>query len=169
MNNKYLWILTFVIVVCTASCSFALGQEKPQKAKAVPHNIDSFIRMDLLTEEKKPMPPPKRNIFTQKSASVFEDLSPEEIEKKRDETLRTPDLVPPGEVSMFNLKLRYLGYVLSGRKVVGLVVFRGEALPVVKGDYLDEGYTIGRINPDEIEVLGPDQEPIVFSLEGEFP
>ena len=169
MNNKYLWIMTSVIVVCAVSCLFALDQEKPQKAKIMSGNKDSFIRMDLLTEEKKPMPPPKRNIFTQKSASVFEDLSPEEMEKKRDKALSTPDLQSQGEDSMSSLNLRYLGYVLSGRKVVGLIVFRGEALAVVKGDYLDESHTIGRISPGEIEVLGPDQEPVVFSLEGEFP
>ena len=169
MNNKYLWALASVILVCCASFLFALDQEKPQKAKAIPDNRDSFIRMDLLTEEKKPMPPPKRNIFTKKSGAVFEDLSPEEIEEKIDEALNTPDSPAQGEDSVSSLNLRYLGYVLSGRKVVGLVVFRGEALAVVEGDPLDEGYTVGRVNPDEIEVLGPDQEPIVFSLEGEFP
>jgi len=164
-----MWILAFVIVVCCVSFLFALDQEKPKKAKSVTTSADSFIRMDLLAEEKKPMPPPKRNIFTQKSAAVFEGLSPEEIEQKIEEAMSTPDSPAQGEDSPSFLNLRYLGYVLSGRKVVGLIVFRGEALAVVEGDLIAEGFSVGRINPDEIEVLGTDREPIVFSLEGEFP
>ena len=169
MYNKNLWISAFAIVVCCASFLFASGQEKPQKPKSMSDSADSFIRMDLLTEEKKPMPPPMRNIFTQKSAAVFEDLNPEEIKKKIDEALSTPDSPAQGENSMSSLDLRYLGYVLSGSKVVGLIVFRGEALAVVKGDLIAEGFTVGRISPDDIEVLGPDSEPMMFSLEGEFP
>jgi hypothetical protein len=125
--------------------------------------------MDLLKREKNPMPPPKRNVFTMKSASVFEDLSPEEIKEKIEEALSTPDSLSEGENQSLPLNLRYLGYVLSGRKTVGLIVFGGEALAVAEGDVITEGYTVGRVSPDEIEVLGPDQELLTFSLEGEFP
>ncbi|MGD8538849.1 MAG: hypothetical protein PVI66_09030 [Candidatus Aminicenantes bacterium] len=169
MHNKNLWIYTFVIVVCCASLLFAVDQETPQKPKSETVGADSFIRMDLLTAEKKPMPTPKRNIFTQKSAAVFEGLSPEAIEKKIEEARGTTDSPAQGENSISPLNLRYLGYVLSGRKVVGLIVFRGEALAVVEGELIAEGFTIGRINPDEIEVLGSDREPMMFPIEGEFP
>jgi hypothetical protein len=169
MSNKYLWIVAFVIVACCVSPFYPQDQEKRQKPESTSDRADSFIRMDLLTGEKKPMPPPKRNIFTQKSAAVFEDLSPEEIIEKTDEVMSTPNSSTQEENAISSLNLRYLGYVFSGRKIVGLIVFGGEALAVVEGDLITEGFTIGRISPDEIEVLGPDREPMTFALEGEFP
>ena len=96
-------------------------------------------------------------------------LSPEEIKEKIEEALSRPNSQSEDEDQILPLNLRYLGYVLSGRKTVGLIVFGGEALAVVEGDVITEGYTIGRVSPEEIEVLGPDQEPLMFSLEGEFP
>ncbi len=168
MNNKNLWISVFTIVCC-ASFVFTSDQKKTPKPKSIVDSADSFIRMDLLTEEKKPMSPPMRNIFTQKSAAVFEDLGSEEIEEESDEAMSTTDSPAQIENTISSLNLRYLGYVLSGRKVVGLIVFRGEALAVVEGDLIAEGFTVGRISPDDIEVLGPDSEPMMFSLEGEFP
>lgn len=169
MNNKNLWISRFAIVVCCASFLFTSDQKKQQKPKSILNSADSFIRMDLLTEEKEPMPPPKRNIFTQKSTAVFEDLSPEKIKEEIDKALSTSDSPAQRENAVSSLNLRYLGYVLSGRKVVGLIVFRGEALAVVKGDLIADGFTVGRISPADIEVLGPDSEPMLFSFEGEFP
>lgn len=169
MNNKNLWISVFAIVVCSAAFVFTSDQKKTPKPKSMLDRANSFIRMDLLTEEKKPMSPPMRNIFTQKSAAVFEELSSEEMKEKIDEAMSTTDSPAQIENTISSLNLRYLGYVLSGRKVVGLIVFRGEALAVVEGDLIAEGFTVGRISPDDIEVLGPDSEPMLFSLEGEFP
>ena len=52
---------------------------------------------------------------------------------------------------------------------MGLIVFEGEALAVVEGDLISDGFTVGRISPEEIEVLRPDSKPVMFSIEGEFP
>ena len=168
MKNRTV-VYAFVVVVSYASFFFALSQEKPQKSEPEAVRSESFIRMDLLSGEKKPMPPPKRNIFTQKGNAVFEDLSPEEIQEKIAEAMSRPDSQQEGESEMLPLNIRYLGYVLSGRKTVGLIVFGGEALAVLEGDMIAEGYTVGRVRPEEIEVLGPDEKPLMFSIEGEFP
>ena len=159
----------FAIVVCCALFLFMSDQEKPLKPESMVDRADSFIRMDLLTAEKEPMSPPRRNIFTQKSAAVFEELSSEEVKEEIEEAMSSQDSPAQRENTISSLNLRYLGYVLSGKKIVGLIVFRGEALAVVKGDLIAEGFTVGRISPDDIEVLGPDSEPMMFSLEGEFP
>lgn len=169
MNNNNHWIYAKVLFVCCASLLFGWVQEKPQKTDAVKGSADSFIRMDLLSSEKKPMPPPERNIFTVGSASVAGELSPKALEERMEEIRNSQNTPSQGENSMSSLNLRYLGYVLSGRKIVGLIVFEGEALAVVEGDLITDGFTVGRISPEEIEVLGPDSKPVMFSIEGEFP
>jgi len=169
MNNNNHWIYAKVLFVCCASLLFGWVQEKPQKTDSVKGNADSFIRMDLLSSEKKPMPPPERNIFTVGSASVVGELSPKALEERMEEIRNSQNTPSQGENSMSSLNLRYLGYVLSGRKIVGLIVFEGEALAVVEGDLIPDGFTVGRISPEEIEVLGPDSKPVMFSIEGEFP
>jgi len=169
MNSKTHWIYFCLLFVCCVFMAFGRFQEKPEQTEPKKRNTKSFIRMDLLSVEEKPMIPPGRNIFTQQSAANFGDLSPEEIERKIEEAMSTPDSTSQGKNSNTSFDLRYLGYVLSRQKIVGLVVFRGEALAVVEGDLIAEGFTVSRINTDEIEVLGPDQEPMMFSIEGEFP
>ncbi len=169
MHNNRCWIFTCVIVVCCAFLLFGGIQEEPQKSEPVKSSEDSFIRMDLLSAEKKPMPPPERNIFSVRNTRAAEEFSPEAIEERMKEIRSGPNTQSENENSAPSLNLRYLGYVLSGRKTVGLVVFNGEALAVMEGELLTEGYTIGRINHEEIEILGPDSKPVMFSLEGESP
>lgn len=169
MNNNNKWIYACVLVVFCASLLFAQVQEKSQKTESAKGSAGSFIRMDLLSMEKKPMPPPKRNIFTMGRASAEEELNPEALEARMEEIRNSQSTQTQGEEMSSSLNLRYLGYVLSGRKIVGLIVFEGEALAVVEGDLITDGYTVGRINPEEIEVFGPDSKPEMFSIEGEFP
>jgi len=169
MSNNNKWFYACVLVVCCASLLIARIQDKPQETESAKVKVDSFIRMDLLSAEKKPMPPPKRNIFTVGSASAAEELSPEALEARMEEIRNSQITQTQGEEMLSSLNLRYLGYVLSGRKIVGLIVFESEALAVVEGDLITDGFTVGRISPEEIEVIGPDSKPEMFSIEGEFP
>jgi hypothetical protein len=169
MNSKNKWIYTCVLIACFASLLLGWPQDKPQKIESPKDSADSFIRMDLLTAEKKPVPPPGRNIFTVGSASAAEELSPEEIEERIAEAVNAQNTGSQGEKTLSSLNLRYLGYVLSGRKIVGLIVFESEAMAVVEGDVITEGYTVGRISSENIEVAGPDSTSVMFTIEGEFP
>ena len=169
MNSKNKWICVCALVVCCASLLFGWPQEKAKGVESPKASEDSFIRMDLLDAEKKPLPPPGRNIFTVGSASTANELTPEEIEERIAEAVNAQNTKSQGEGILSSLNLRYLGYVLSGRKIVALIVFEGEALAVVEGDVIAEGYTVGRISPEKIEVAGPDSKPIMFTIEGEFP
>lgn len=169
MNNNKQWIHACVCVVCCASLFFGGVQEKPQKTELPEVGADSFIRMDLLSSEKKPMPPPMRNIFIVGRASIEEELSPEAFKEKMEEIRNSQNTQSQAENSRSSLNLRYLGYVLSNSKIVGLVVFEGEALAIVEGDLITDGFTVGRISPEEIEVFGPDSKPVTFAIEGEFP
>jgi hypothetical protein len=145
------------------------AQEKPQETESLKDKAESFIRMDLLSSEMKPMPSPRRNIFTVGRAGIEDELSQEAIEERMGEIQNSQITQSQGENSFSSLNLRYLGYVRSGRKIVGLIVFQGEALAVVEGDVISEGFAVGHINPEEIEVFGPDSKPVTFSIEGEFP
>jgi hypothetical protein len=170
MNNN---LRRSVCVVFLGWAFLLLGwpQEKAPETEPLKKSAESFIRMDLLLVEKKPLPPPKRNIFTVGQEEVRGEISPEILQKRFEEMgiERDQNSQPQGENPAPSLNLRYLGYVLSGAKIVGLIVFEGEAMPVVEGDEISEGITVGRISPDEIEVFGPDSKPVKFSIEGEFP
>lgn len=160
-----------VLFLGCASLFLVWPQENSMPEELLKTSAESFIRMDLLLAQKKSMPPAKRNIFTVGHEDAgrgitLEDLQQrfEEIEMKRSQNSR-----PQGENLSLSLNLRYLGYVLSGKRIVGLIVFEGEAMPVVEGEEISEGFTVGRVSPEEIEVFGPDSKPMKFTIEGEFP
>lgn len=168
MNNKKRFITVCWLFACS-SLLFGGVKQEPQNADSVKTDGASFIRMDLLSAEKRPMPRSVRNIFTVGRSSAVENISPEAIEEKRQEMRNSQNPRSQEENSVLTLNLRYLGYVFSRQKIVGLIVFEGEALAVVQGESLTEDFTVGRISPEEIEILGPDSKPMMFAIEGEFP
>jgi hypothetical protein len=169
MKNNNQWFFACVFIFCCVALFMSWAQEKPKETESLKDKTESFIRMDLLSSEKKPMQPPRRNIFTVGRAGIEDELSQEAIEERMGEIQNSQITQSQGEKSFSSLNLRYLGYVRSGRKIVGLIVFQGEALAVVEGDVISEGFAVGHINPEEIEVFGPDSKPVTFSIEGEFP
>lgn len=169
MNNKKRFITACWLFVCSSLLLFGGVRQEPQDADSLKTDGASFIRMDLLSAEKRPMPRSVRNIFTVGRSSAAEDISPEAFEEKRQEMRNSQNPRSQEENSVITLNLRYLGYVFSRQKIVGLIVFEGEALAVVQGESLTEGFTVGRISPEEIEILGLDSKPMMFAIEGEFP
>ena len=69
--------------------------------------------------------------------------------------------------SVSALGIRFIGYVKSGPKITALILFEGEALAVDVGEEIAEGVSISKITLEDITVIGPDQEPRKFPLEGE--
>lgn len=169
MNNKRLWTYAFLLIVCSALLLFGRIQEEAEKTEPMKGSENSFIRMDLLSKGKKPLPSPMRNIFTVRNTRASEEFSPEALEERMKEIRGEQNIQEKSEKSIPPLNLRYLGYVLSGRRTVGLVVFNGEALAVLEGELLTEDFAVGRISHEEIEILGPDSKSVMFALEGEFP
>jgi hypothetical protein len=145
-----------------------LTPEKTQDTEPPKKLKENLIRMDLLEVKKKSTSILGRNIFAIGKVEVVNDVTPKNVTDQNLENVeRSSHSQIPSAIS--SLDLRYLGYVLSHQKIVGLIVFRGEALAVMEGDLIAEGFTVSGISPDEIEVLGPDREPMMFSIEGEFP
>jgi len=165
MRNR---LLVWLIAVLTSIALQAnLSQEAPKKEKNGEANPTlSFIRMDLLRAEKKPLPPASRSIFTAKRPE-YPNIDSEELQEEIERIEETGGV--QREQSSEYLDLRYIGYVRSGTKIVALVVFQGEPLAVAEGEMIAEGITVKTIGLEEIEIIGPDSELSMFSLEGELP
>ena len=69
--------------------------------------------------------------------------------------------------SLLALNIRYIGYIVFGEKIVALIIIDGNALAVEKGEMINERIKVGKITPDEIEIMGPDSKKRKYSLEGE--
>jgi len=165
MRNNLLALL--LVVSTTVFIQGHISQESPKKQKSEKTDVrTSFIRMDLLRAEKKPLPAAPRSIFTA-GRTAYPDIDSARLEEdiERIEESSGIQREQPGEF----LDLRYIGYVRSGTKIVALVIFQGEALAVVEGEMLAEGITVKSIGLEDIEVLGPDLKSSLFSLEGELP
>ena len=156
-----------LVLYATVSLPAHIRQETPKKEKngEVSPRV-SFIRMDLLRSEKKPLPPAPRSIFTAKRF-VSPAIGAARLQEEMERIEETGGI--QREQSGEYLDLRYIGYVRSGKKIVALVIFQGEALAVAEGEMIVEGITVKKIEMEEIEIIGPDSKTSMFSLEGEQP
>jgi hypothetical protein len=146
------------------------GPAVAQPAQKAPDKEENknLIRMDLLRVKRSELSVPKRNIFSPQTSQrsplpgVHADLSNPSgagQEQPQDEAGEAPQAL--------TVNLRYIGYVLSPRKMIGLVILEGQAMAVVEGEVVSEGVRIGKITAQEIEIILPDSTTRTFSLEGE--
>jgi hypothetical protein len=124
----------------------------------------SLIRKDLLYEKRTNLSPPVRNIFSpQRTRGPESGLSPEEIEGGAGEIESES-----GERALDGMPdIRYIGYVHSGHKIVGLIIYEEEALAVEEGEIISQDLRIGKVTAEEIELIGPNSQRRKYSLEGE--
>jgi Tfp pilus assembly protein PilP len=73
------------------------------------------------------------------------------------------------ESESLRMNVQYIGYVQSGNKVVALIILEGQTYAVESGDILETGVTIGKITPDDLEIIDSGSEPLRINLEGEEP
>ena len=126
----------------------------------------SLIRKDLLLREKIELGNPARNIFTlRRSAGRTIERNPVQQQQNQQ---RNPTLPNKYEASSsLPVNIRYIGYVISDEKMVGLIVFEGNALAVENGEVISEGVKIGKITTEMIEIIGSDSQKRRYQLEGE--
>jgi hypothetical protein len=162
----------FCLFTISALFSQAAGQaEVPISSEG---KKSSLIRMDLLRLSQEAGKPFRRNIFAPGQAAGFpshsiapvSQVSPErqmsaEFQPREEEA--RPEVVAPA----FNVNLRYVGFIVSARRLIALVILEGQALAVAEGEVVSEGVRIGKISVDEIEVILPDSSTRKFPLEGE--
>lgn len=138
-------------------------QEKGSKEKKIEN--PPIVRLDLLKGKEQKLNPPVRNIFSPQKSSLGPSRSMEEgteippVEKEKENVSGGP--------SWSFIGIRYIGCVFSGPKIVGLVIFEGEALPVEKGDFLTPDFQVQEITPQKIVIQGPDSQKRSYPLEGE--
>ncbi len=166
---RYFRSIGFSLVLFLFFTAFIFSQDKNQEKPEKKRLPVSLIRKDLLSFDVKKLDPPKRNIFTPNSAGEQEIGEFEDMDNKQQAEQQNLATLGAELPSVRALGFRYIGYVKSGQKITALILFEGETLAVDVGEEIAEGVSISKITLEGITVIGPDQEPQTFPLEGETP
>jgi len=169
--------LVLAVGFCPAGSQNPKNPRKARQAAraskaAADKGVKSLLRRDLLNLKKPEAAPPKRNIFAPRigpnrpgeAARALEPLPASDF-SAGEEPAGAKETAPAPPV--ITVDLRYIGFIVSARRLVALVVFEGQAIAVVEGDVVGEGIRVGKVNRDEIEVVLPDSSTRTFPLEGE--
>lgn len=181
MNTSKLFAILLVLLGGTSLPTQTPAAVPPDKKAAEEKPVPPIVRMDLLEKTPVETGPPKRNIFSPRASMAGQTapfVSPAGAAGPGSGVLPPAGLggaaadqatAQPPAAPAFTVDLRYVGFVNSQktRKIIGLVVFQGQARAVVEGEVLSEGIRIGKISKEEIEVIMPDSSTRTFSLEGE--
>ena len=146
-----------------------------QKKKPEEKETKSLIRKELLLKERKKLEPPRRNIFSPRSSRFpgsqvdafrTEQNSPPESSPEAPEDPEAPATLSENRPRVPS-NIRYIGYIHSEDRIVGVIIFEGNALAVEVGEMISAGVKIEKITLEEIEIIGPDSEIRKYTLEGE--
>jgi hypothetical protein len=163
-----------LICLFTISTLFSQAAGQAQDLISSEGGKSSLIRMDLLRLSQEESRPFRRNIFAPGPATEAPSLPGAPVPQVSPERQISPEFQPQGEevrtevvAPAFNVNLRYIGFIVSARRLIALVILEGQALAVAEGEVVSEGVRIGKISVDEIEVVLPDSTTRKFPLEGE--
>jgi len=163
MKSKKSLAVSLVFFLGISLCLWA-KEDLFQKKKPKETEIKSLIREELFLKERKKLWPPRRIIFSPRNpGEIVTSLEENRMEQSPEENAP----VSGEERPLPSLNIRYIGYIHSGDRIVGLIIFEGNALAVENGEMISAGVKIGKITPEEIEIIGPDSEIRKYSLEGE--
>jgi hypothetical protein len=140
----------------------------PQKETNKEFKSQRLVRKDLLSKKIVKLKPPERNIFKpdkrRKPSGMVGDVGlVQGIPKEELPTEKTDK----NKAASDSMSLRYIGYVGSLEKTVGIVIFKDQALAVKKGDMILDAIKVLNITRKEIEFAGRDSITRKVSLEGE--
>ena len=130
----------------------------------------SLIRKDLLKEKPGEIAPPRRDIFSPRTAFVPPGFSqPGESPGGRVSDAGRSETPPAMEPAEPSLDLSYIGYVQSAHKMIALIILEGQAMAVSEGEEVLPGMKVGKVAADRIDLIGPDAKRLSFPLQGEQP
>ena len=156
----------FFILFLSIGLSVWAGGGTLQKKGLETGGKKSLIRKGLLLREKIELGNPARNIFTlRRLAGRTTERDPVKPQQNQQRNSTLPNTHEAS--SSLPVNIRYIGYVISDNKIVALIVFEGNALAVERGEVISEGVKIGKITPEEIEIVGSDSQRRRYYLEGE--
>ncbi|NOR53787.1 MAG: hypothetical protein GQ536_06845 [Candidatus Aminicenantes bacterium] len=163
MKAKKIVPASLIVLLCT---SFWLGAQKENaKKKSDPEKgVISLIKKDLLFKKRKKLGPPRRNIFSTRRSEI-RNTKVDPVVPERD-TQELKALIAE-RISSRLLNIRYVGYIVSGERIVALIFFEENVLAVEEGEVIAEGVEVEKITPVEIEITGPDSKKRKYPLEGE--
>ncbi len=163
MKAKKIVPASLIVLLCT---SFWLGAQKENaKKKSDPEKgVISLIKKDLLFKKRKKLGPPRRNIFSTRRSEI-RNTKVDPVVPERD-TQELKALIAE-RISSRLLNIRYVGYIVSGERIVALIFFEENVLAVEEGEVIAEGVEVEKITPVEIEIIGPDSKKRKYPLEGE--
>jgi len=131
--------------------------------------MKNLIRKDLLFKGEEELDLPIRNIFspvTSRRAQIGTAV----VEEERNDI---PEEEPPEKIeekkepARPSLNVRYIGYVRSDEKIVALILFRGQAFAVEKGELLEEKIEVKEVTVEEVALILGGFKPFKFAIEGE--
>jgi len=184
MNTHKLWRVVLVLAAGAALFGQTPAGPKPKETAGEETRLPPLVRLDLLEKPPAQLGPPKRNIFSPRASgaglplvnlgaprptAIGSAVSPPANIGGALGATAAEGTVPSNQAPAFTIDLRYVGFVESEKtgRIIGLVVFQGQARAVVEGEVISEGISIGRITRKEIAVNMPDSSTKTFSLEGE--
>jgi Tfp pilus assembly protein PilP len=92
----------------------------------------------------------RRNIF---SWEIISKRTGETEEKGNIKTGRKPFKKESDTESNLLLDIKYVGFVFSGEKIVGIIVFGKEEFIIKEGDTIENIGKVKKITPKEIEII----------------
>jgi len=163
MNLKKLAVCLSIIFFLGSGFVFT-QKARPKKKEMEVKNDMIRLRVDLIEKNKGSFTAPSRNIFFPQAvrSSVIE----KERVKEETAVLGKNGQNIQGQI-VGGINLRYIGYVHSREKTTALIIFQGEAIAVDPGDFLNSTLKVGKVSPQEIEIISESAEPVIIPLEGE--
>jgi|Deesub1362B_J571_1020462.scaffolds.fasta_scaffold00769_6 Tfp pilus assembly protein PilP len=156
MRNK-LFILIVLLVFCIPIFFFAQEKDKP------------LIRKDLLIalQKKNSEFSKGRNIFSWKLSLKKLPQENESNKKLKRERLRESLGKENRIENQIRTKIKYVGYVSSRKKILGIIILGREERVVEVGEIIENIGKINKITPKEIEILSLNSKLIKIPLEEE--
>jgi hypothetical protein len=157
-----------VALVLAAGLSLAASgvPQEAGRARAPNKNPQRLVRLDLLVPAERTLQPEHRNIFIAGSEASEEEAQPvpQTLNGRTRRPVPTPaEETEPGETAPGT---QYIGYVLSPRGVIGLLLSEGTTQALAQGDSIRPGYKVTKLDRKEVEVTGPDGVKKTYLLQG---
>lgn len=149
--------LFVALVLCAGLLSAGAADKKPEPG-------GRLVRLDLLRKPSAGDVRVLRNIFLlgPSAAETFPGL------ETPPSGARPPEPGPgtAGDPAAAGSELRYIGWVATSGKAVGLVFTGTETLAVSEGDTFGGGFVVRSIKPEAVEVETPDGRVLTVPVEG---
>ena len=161
-SKRILMIAAAAVTAAGLGLAGLVGAEMSSAKAAKAETVKPLVRLDLLQPVAATLVPERRNIFIGGSGESAVPLLPSPGGNRASAAVKSEEAEPDEDAS----EVQYVGYILSPRGLIGLVLVQGTAQAVAQGEAVLPGYTVTRITRKEIEIAGPDGAKKTHLLQG---